>query len=69
MDQARAIELVEHRLKEIGQPGYTYSVCGAREHPDTWAIAVEAYRPDGQRTYDLMGFDIDKQTGDVRQMT
>lgn len=68
MDQAEAIQAVEARLKEIGEPGFTYTVIGTREHADVWAIAVQPYRPDGQPTYDYMGFDVVKLSGEVRHM-
>ena len=69
MDQEEAIGLVQAWLAEIGQQGFSYSIAGAREHPDVWAIAVQVYRPDGQPLYDFMGLDVDKMTGEVRQMT
>jgi hypothetical protein len=68
MDEAKAIELVKARLEEIGEQGFTYPLAGVREHADTWAVAVQPTRPDGQPLYDVMGFDVDKITGEVRHM-
>lgn len=68
MDEARAIELVRARLRDLGQAGFTYPVVGAREHANVWAIAVQPTRPDGAPLYGLMGFDVDKATGEVRHM-
>jgi hypothetical protein len=65
MDEATAIALVKTRLVEMGEQGFTYPLAGIREHPDTWAVAVQPTRPDGQPLYDVMGFDVDKVTGKV----
>jgi len=67
MDEAAAIALVKARLVEIGEQGFTYPLAGVREHPETWAVAVQPTRPDGQPLYDLMGFDVNKVTGEVCQ--
>lgn len=67
MDEATAIDLVKARLVEIAEQGFTYPLAGVHEHPETWAVAVQPTRPDGQPLYDVMGFDVDKVTGEVRQ--
>ena len=69
MDEATAIELVNALLVEIGEQGFTYPLAGVREHPEVWAVAVQPTRPDGQPLYDVMGFDVDKVTGEVRHLT
>lgn len=68
MNESTAIDLVRARLAEIGEQGFTYPLAGVREHAETWAVAVQPTRPDGQPLYDVMGFDVDKVTGEVRQM-
>ena len=68
MDEAEAIELVRSRVAEIGERDFTYPLAGVREHPEVWAVAVQPTRPDGQPLYDVMGFEVDKGTGEVRQM-
>ena len=68
MDQETATALVWARLAEIGQDGYTHTLAGVREHPETWSIAVQPHRPDGKPTYDVLGFDVLKETGEVRHM-
>ena len=67
MDEPTAIKLVEERVAEMAEPDLTYPLVGIREHPDSWAIAVQPTRPDGQPLYDIMGFDVDKRSGEVRQ--
>jgi hypothetical protein len=69
MDEARAIELVKAHLIKICDEGFTYPVAGVLEHEEVWAVAVQPTRPDGQPLYGLMGFDVDKITGEVRHMT
>lgn len=68
MDNSKALELVEACLADIAKPGFTYPIVGVRNHEKVWAIAVQPTRPDGQPFYDIIGFDVDKVTGEVRQM-
>lgn len=69
MDKTKAIEIVKACLANIGEPGFTYAIAGVRDHPEIRAIAVQPTRPDGQPLYDIMGFDVDKATGEVHQMS
>jgi hypothetical protein len=68
MDQKIATELVQARLSQLDQPGCTYSIVGAKEYPDKWAIGVQPFRPDGQPFYDVMCFDVLKENGEVLHM-
>ncbi|SER02907.1 hypothetical protein [Sphingobium sp. YR768] len=68
MDKHKAIELVEACIAYIGEQGYTYPITSIREHPKIWAIALQPTRPDGLPLYDIIGFDVDKVSGEVSQM-
>jgi hypothetical protein len=67
--RAEAISLVEARLERMKSDGWTYEICGVREHPEVWSVGVQPCNRDGTAAYNQHSFDVNKETGKVQQFT